>query len=46
MGGSGGRSTYLRSGQSRVMRTGQHLYDTAWEAVPAVVAGRGKEQES
>ena len=33
--GSGGRSTYLRSGQLEVVRTGQHLYDTAWEAVPA-----------
>ena len=45
VGGSGGRSTYLRSGQLEVLRTGQHLYDTAWEALPVVVVGSGKEQE-
>ena len=42
--GGGGQGTYLRGGQLEVIRTGQHLYDTAWETLPAVQVDCDEEQ--
>ena len=44
VGCSGGRNTYLRIGQLEAVWTGQHLYDTAWEVLPASVERCSEEQ--
>ena len=41
----GGKFVFLTPGQLAVMQTGQQLYDTVWDALPAAELGFGGEEQ-